>query len=311
MNGPLFQLPWKLTAGQTIELTYPTGGTTYDLVLTAGDEFDSAYDFLIWLYDEIVSELGDGYVWPVLDSSGLVSLVSQAGYFDFAWNDPVGGGMGALMGFSTMTASNVLTYTAGAVPHRTFNPGIRLLEAPVFSRSLVSLLALAPLLSGHRHTTQVVNPDSPEGFRKSRFLASVIVPDGDFAAQDYTTGQFYRLLSFLSGERDPNQIFDLQDTTFAGYGGAADIAACTEFDGLDDLPPGGAAENPFAYFTDWLDPDGDEVDGDYENYRDGISDRRSIWYLHPDTTMIEITPQYERMRTYWTVAFDAFTTEKV
>ena len=311
MNGPLFQLPWKLTAGQSIDVTYPTGGATYHLVLTAGDEFDSVYDFLIWMYDEMVAEIGGVFIWPVLNGGGIVSLVSKFANFDFAWNDPVGGGIGALMGFSSMTASNVVSYTAGAVPHRTFNPGIRLLEAPTFSRRLSAPMALSPLLSGHRHTVQVVNPDSPGGFRQARFVVSMVVPDADFTAQDYTAGQFYRLFSFLSGERDANQIFELQDGTYAGYNGTTDIENCTAFDELDELPPGGASENPYSYFTAWLDPDGAEVAGDYENYRDEIGRRQSIWHLHPDTTRIEVSTQYDRMRTYWIAEWDAFTEEVV
>jgi len=311
MDGPMFQLPWKAAVGQTMTLTYPTGGAAYSLTITAGDEWDSTYDFLIWLFDEIQAEASTAMIWPVIDADGKVSLVSQARDFDFAWNDPVVGGMGALMGFSTMTASDVASYTGDAMPHRNFNPGIRMLVAPTFSRRTTAPMASMPLLSGHRHTTQVVNPAQPGGFFSARFLLSVYVAEADFAVQDYTTTQFYRAISFISGERDPNQIFDLQDGTYSGYSGATDIATCTEFDDLDDLPPGGAAENPFSYFTGWLDPDGDIVDGDYENYRDILGDRQSIWYLHPDLSAVDLSPQYDRMRNYWIMEFEAFTAEAV
>ena len=111
------------------------------------------------------------------------------------------------------------------------------------------------------------------------------------------------LIRFLTGMRTLATDIDY------GGGGWQTIWTGSRADDIDmdSNPTGGACENPFTYFGNWLDfvTDYQPVLG-YAAFRAAQDALGAEYYLHPDIADISISQKFEGVPEYWAVEFDVF-----
>jgi len=290
---PHFDLPWQAATDNRITVTYPSGGTPYNADIDDPDAFDSMFSLLVEIASQW-STAGCTAVWPTVTEDGKVAFVSQGSNFDLDLSTAASE-VQAWMGFTTGTFSNVASATSGTPYLRGFWPGCPLWMPPALSRTANLLQAGTRGPAGHSWVTTVPAGGSPEGFASATFGVEFAATEADLQAADQTTTPWWRLLSFVAGHRDAAL------TTSPSWYGSADLAPA--FDEVDAIRERGAAEHPFVFFSDWVDPDAHATFSDYATAQDATA---STWYLHPDVREVVFSRRQERDVTYWATEWTAF-----
>lgn len=298
---PFFSGPFEAAYTSTLTFTYPTGGTDYDVVITAGDTFDSIMDLLFYIRDELEDHVAlQDVFWLYPSSTGLITILSTGSNFDLAetTSAPTAYKILNWLGLDTAGYSNRASITGDSPHKRGFYPLLPLMEAPVFSRSLNPATATYRLLSGGVQYSASLAPQG--GFTSARFRVQYLEDTTAIDTSEPTDQQLYTLLGFLTGVRAPAEDID--------YGGNGFLTSWTgnrsEDEAIDSLQTGGLMETRFTYFEEWINP------SDYDTYDDyELAHVGSQWHLHPDLREVVIYPKYVRDNRYWLTEWHAYQLE--
>lgn len=302
---PHFQAPWKATVQHELTIAFEDTDS-YTYTIAAGTEFASTWHLLkaFWGYiyaaDPPASVTAASHLWPYINDSGQVviycdndifalSEVTTATYKVLEW-----------LGLDPAGYTDVDTATGTAPHYRGWYPGLPLVEAPIFSRTLNPVRAVYYGLDGAwAHATTWQKASTKGGFISARFSCQFTD-----SATDATTAQnIHHLLSYLAGCITPASDLDYGGSgVFGAWTGALSAAL-----NLDALPRGGVSENPIAYFDDTI-PSATYVGrgGSPGDYLDLQIAEMETWYLHPDSKAFSVVPKYERHGDIWLVEFEAF-----